>query len=179
LQLPSETYDIIVIKGVLHHLVNPKHVIRQVQQSLKLGGLLWVDDTFGEERLPSVLLAGVFAFLLATPTSYSDKIRALFKFGFRAPSRVQASIEAHGLSPFEGVGREHNWIKLIYENFNVQRRVNLVVFTGYVSAQWIAPDRIAIPILKIMRLFDCWLIRLKVLRNTAVVLYAYKTNPDN
>jgi 2-polyprenyl-3-methyl-5-hydroxy-6-metoxy-1,4-benzoquinol methylase len=179
LALPSETYDVIVIKGVLHHLVNIERVIHEVHKSLKSGGLLWVDDTNGEEALSSVLLAGIFAFLLATPTSYADKFRALFKFGFRTPSRVQASIEAHGLSPFEGAGREHNWLKLIYENFNVKRSDNLVTFTGYVSAQWLAPDRVAIPILKIMRAIDYLLTRLKLLRNTGFVLYAYKISEDD
>jgi 2-polyprenyl-3-methyl-5-hydroxy-6-metoxy-1,4-benzoquinol methylase len=174
LQLPPDTYDVIVVKGVLHHLVNLDQVISEVHRSLKPGGLLWVDDTNGEEALPSVILAGAFAFLLATSTSYADKFRALFKFGFRAPSRVQASIEAHGLSPFEGAGREHDWLKLIYQNFNVQRRVNLVSFTGYVSAQWIAPDSIAIPVLKVMSVFDRLLIRLGLLRNTSIVLFARK-----
>ncbi len=174
LNLPTDTYDVIVVKGVLHHLINLEQVVREIQHSLKPGGLLWVDDTNGEESLPSVLLAGAFAFLLATPTSYADKIRALFKFGFRAPSRVQASIEAHGLSPFEGAGREHNWLKLVYEQFKVERRVNLPAFTGYVSAQWIAPDAIAIPILKKMRAVDRLLIRLKLLKNTGIVLFARK-----
>jgi len=174
LQLPAETYDVIVVKGVLHHLVNLDQVIREVHRSLKPGGLLWVDDTNRDESLPSVLLAGAFAFVLATPTSYGDKIRALFKFGFRTPARVQASIEAHGLSPFEGAGREHNWLELIDRQFRVERRVNLPSFTGYVSAQWIAPDAIAIPVLKAMRTVDRSLVRLKLLRNTGVVLYARK-----
>jgi hypothetical protein len=120
------------------------------------------------------LLAGAFAFVLATQTSYGDKVRALFKFGLKTPSRVQASIEAHGLSPFEGAGREHDWLQLVYQHFAVERRVNLPAFTGYVSAQWIAPDSVAIPILKVMRAFDRLLIRLKLLRNTGVVLYARK-----
>jgi hypothetical protein len=158
----------------LHHLVNLEQVISAIHQSLKTGGLLWVDDTNGDEALPSVLLAGGFAFLLATPTRYADKIRALFKFGIRTPSRVQASIEAHGLSPFEGAGREHNWLKLIQEQFKIERRVNLPAFTGYVSAQWIAPDAVAIPILKGMRAVDRLLIRLGLLKNTGVVLYARK-----
>jgi len=174
LQLPAETYDVIVVKGVLHHLINPEQVIDEVHRALKPGGLLWVDDTSGEESLPSVLLAGAFAFILATPTSYGDKIRALLKFGFRTPSRVQASIEAHGLSPFEGAGREHDWLKLIYQQFTIEGRVNLPAFTGYVSAQWIAPDWIAIPILKAMRAVDRLLIRMKLLKNTGVVLYARK-----
>jgi len=172
--LPPETYDVIVVKGVLHHLVNLEHVIGEIYKALKPGGLLWVDDTNRDEALLSVLAAGAFTFILATRTSYADKFRALLKFGLRTPSRVQASIEAHGLSPFEGAGREHDWLKLIYQKFHVERRANLPAFTGYVSAQWIAPDAIAIPVLKVIRVIDRLLIYLKILRNTSVVLYARK-----
>jgi 2-polyprenyl-3-methyl-5-hydroxy-6-metoxy-1,4-benzoquinol methylase len=174
LQLPSNTYDIIVVKGVLHHLVNLDHVITEIQKSLKPGGLLWVDDTNGDEAGLSILLAGAFAFIVPTETTYMDKIRALLKFGFRAPSRVKASIEAEGLSPFEGAGREHDWLKLIYQNFSVERRINLPAFTGYVSAQWKVRDSIAVPVLKAMRVVDRLLIRFKLVKNTGVVLYARK-----
>jgi 2-polyprenyl-3-methyl-5-hydroxy-6-metoxy-1,4-benzoquinol methylase len=174
LQLPAETYDIIVVKGVLHHLINLDHVIAEIRKALKPGGLLWVDDTNGDEGGLSVLLAGGFAFLLPTETTYADKWRALFKFGLRTPSRVKASIEADGLSPFEGAGREHDWLKLVYQQFRVERRLNLPAFTGYVSAQWKAPDRVAVPVLKAMRAVDRFLIRLGLVKNTGVVLFARK-----
>jgi 2-polyprenyl-3-methyl-5-hydroxy-6-metoxy-1,4-benzoquinol methylase len=174
LQLPADAYDIIVVKGVLHHLLNLEHVVAEVRKALKPGGLLWIDDTNGDESGLSIILAGAFAFLLPTETSYADKVRALLKFGFRVPSRVKASIEAEGLSPFEGAGREHNWLNLVYQNFSVERRVNLPAFTGYVSAQWKVRDSIAVPVLKAMRAVDRLLIRLKLVKNTGVVLYARK-----
>jgi hypothetical protein len=87
---------------------------------------------------------------------------------------VKASIEAEGLSPFEGVGREHDWLKLVYQHFTVERRVDLPAVTGYVTAQLKAPDWIALPLLKVMRAVDRLLVRAKLLRNTTVVLYARK-----
>jgi 2-polyprenyl-3-methyl-5-hydroxy-6-metoxy-1,4-benzoquinol methylase len=173
-ELPANTYDVIAGRGVLHHLMRLDHVIDQLHQSLKPGGLLWISDTNGEEALSTVLIAAALTFVLPTQVSYGEKIRGLLRFGFRAPSRVKASIEAQGLSPFEGVGREHDWHKLVHERFTVEREINLPAFTGYVTAQLKAPDWLAIPFLKVMYVIDRFLVRLKLLRNTTFVLYARK-----
>jgi 2-polyprenyl-3-methyl-5-hydroxy-6-metoxy-1,4-benzoquinol methylase len=178
LELPANTYDLITVKASLHHLTRLDHVIAEVYQALKPGGLLWVSDTDGDESLSTVLVAGALTFLLPTATSYTDKFRALFRFGLRAPSRVKASIEAEGLSPFEGAGREHNWLKLISEQFMIERRVDMPAFTGYVTAQLKAPDKIAIPLLTALRAIDGLLVRARLLRNTGVVIYARKSPSD-
>ncbi len=175
LQLPENAYDVIVVKGVLHHLLNPQDVVAALRKALKPGGLLWIDDTNGEEAPGSVLLAGALSFILPTHTSYADKFRALRKFGLNAPERVKMSIEAHGLSPFEGAGREHDWLALVYQHFIVERRVSLPGATGYVSAQLNLADAIAVPFLKTLRLAERLLLRTHVLRSTGVVLYARKS----
>lgn len=174
LDLPTDTYDLIAVKSTLHHLVNLDQTIQQIHRALKPGGLLWVSDTHGDEALSTVLIAGGLTFLLPTETSYADKIRALVKFGLRAPSRVKASIEAEGLSPFEGVGRDHDWLKLIGDRFTIERRANMPAFTGYVTAQLKAPDRFALPLLKAMRAVDKLLVRAGLLKNTGIVIYARK-----
>jgi 2-polyprenyl-3-methyl-5-hydroxy-6-metoxy-1,4-benzoquinol methylase len=174
LTLPPDTFDVVAVKASLHHLIEMEHVIDAVHRALKPGGLLWVVDTLGEEALPSVLIAGGLCLILPTETSYADKLRALIKFGLRAPSRVRASIQAEGLSPFEGAGREHDWGKLIEQRFRIEKRVNSPAFTGYVTAQLVAPDWFAIPFLKLLRTIDRALVRLKLLRNTGVILYARK-----
>jgi 2-polyprenyl-3-methyl-5-hydroxy-6-metoxy-1,4-benzoquinol methylase len=175
--LPAEVYDIVAAKGVLHHLVNLEQVIDQVYVALKPGGLFWVTDTNSDEALPTVLVASALTFLLPTQVSYRDKLRGLLRFGLRAPGRVKASIQADGLSPFEGAGREHDWMKLIGERFVIERRIDHPAFTGYVTAQVTLPDSLAIPLLKAMYRIDKLLVRLKILRNTGVVLYARKGAP--
>ncbi|MBI5670727.1 MAG: class I SAM-dependent methyltransferase [Chloroflexi bacterium] len=174
LELPANTYDLIAVKASLHHLVELEHIVAEIHRALKPGGLLWVSDTHGEEALSTVLVAGALTFLLPTETGYADKLRALLKFGLRAPSRVKASIEAEGLSPFEGAGRDHDWLKLIEDRFTIERRVNLPAFTGYVTAQLKAPDGFALPVLKAMRAVDRALVRAGLLHNTGVVVYARK-----
>ena len=174
IQLPENTYDVIVVKAVLHHLINLEYTISEIHKALKPGGLLWVGDTNGEEATSTVLIAGALCLVLPTATSYADKFRALFKFGLRAPSRVKASIQAEGFSPFEGAGREHDWLKLITEQFTIERRVDAPAFTGYVTAQVNAPDWFALPVLKLLRAIDRPLVHMGLLHNTGVVLYARK-----
>jgi 2-polyprenyl-3-methyl-5-hydroxy-6-metoxy-1,4-benzoquinol methylase len=174
IQLTENTYDVIVVKAVLHHLINLEHTISEIHKALKPGGLLWVGDTNGEEATSTVLIAGALCLVLPTATSYADKFRALFKFGLRAPSRVKASIQAEGFSPFEGAGREHDWLKLITQQFTIERRVDAPAFTGYVTAQVNAPDWFALPVLKLLRAIDRPLVRMGLLHNTGVVLYARK-----
>lgn len=101
-------------------------------------------------------------------------MNALRRFGFRAPERVKASIQAEGLSAFEGAGREHDWLKLIAERFTIERQIAAPAFTGYVTAQLKMPDWAALPLLKTMRVVDELFVKLRVLKNTGVIVYARK-----
>lgn len=174
LDLPPAAYDVIAVKGTLHHLVEMRHVIENIHAALKPGGLLWVSDSLGDEARLSVLVASGFMFILPTHVSYGDKIRGLLRFGFNAPSRIKASMEAEGLSPFEGAGREHDWMRLIAERFQIEKHVNAPAFTGYITAQLKLPDGIAIPVLRVLYTLDSLAVRMKLLRNSGVIIYARK-----
>lgn len=174
LELSTETYDVIAVKGTLHHLLRMDHVIDEIYKALKPGGLLWVSDSDGEEAMSTALVASGLMFLLPTNVSYRDKISGLIRFGTRAPSRIKASIEAEGLSPFEGAGREHDWVKLIGQRFQIERRIDSPAFTGYITHQLKMPDVLALPLLRALCAVDQLLVRLKILRNTGVILYARK-----
>ncbi len=176
LDLPANTYDVIAVKGTLHHLINLPQVIAQVHQGLKVGGLFWVHDTDGDEGTSTVLVASGLMFLLPTHVSYIEKIKGLLKFGTRAPSRIKASMEAEGLSPFEGAGRDHDWLSLMEEQFTIEERHNDPAITGYLTAQINLPDGIAIPLLKFIRAFDRLFVKLGLLKNTGVTIYARKTD---
>lgn len=174
LDLPPATYDVIAAKGVLHHLVRLEHVIDQVYAALKPGGLFWVSDTHGDESLPVTLLAGALTLALPTQVSYREKGRGLLRFGLRAPQRVRASIQADGLSPFEGAGRDQDWVALVRQRFTVERMARKPAVTGYIAAQLALPDRVAIPLLRALAVPDRWAVRLGLLRSTGVVLFARK-----
>jgi hypothetical protein len=124
--------------------------------------------------MSTALVASGLMFVLPTVVSYRDKIAGLLKFGARAPERIKASIEAEGLSPFEGAGREHDWVALVYEHFQVEKRVDAPAVTGYLTHQVKLADGLALPLLRGLCAVDRLLVRLKILCNTGVILYARK-----
>lgn len=172
--LPANHYDVIAVKGTLHHLMNMAHVIDEMHKALKPGGLLWVSDSHGEETLSTTLVASGLMFVLPTVVSYRDKISGLIRFGTKAPSRIKASIEAEGLSPFEGAGREHDWLKLIEARFDIEHRIPAPAVTGYITHQVRMPDWGALPLLRALYMVDRLFVRAKVLRSTGLILYARK-----
>ena len=174
LQLPPEHYDVIAVRGTLHHLLRLDHVVEQMYIALKPGGLLWVSDSDGEEATATVLVASALMFLLPTAISYRDKLTGLIRFGTRAPSRIKASIEAEGLSPFEGAGRDHDWVQMIHQRFTVEQRVDAPAVTGYITHQLKLPDWAALPLLRALCWLDRGLVRFRLLRNTGMILYARK-----
>ncbi len=172
LELPPDAYDVIAVKGTLHHLPRVDHVIAQARRALRSGGLLWVSDSDGEEVLATALVAGALMFVLPTHISYRDKFAGLLRFGARAPSRIKASIEAEGLSPFEGAGRAHDWVALISAQFDVEQRIAAPAITGYLTHQVRLPDRLALPLLRALCALDTRLVRWGALRSTGVIIYA-------
>lgn len=172
--LPPETYDVVAVRGTLHHLVQVDHAVLEICQTLRPGGLLWLADSFGEETLGTVLVAGALAFALPTATPYRDKVRALLRFGVRVPSRVRASMQTEGLSPFEGAGRGHDLPALVGRYFTIERRVSGPAFTGYLAGELRAPEGLARRLLGSLGFVDGLLVRIGALCSTQVVLWARK-----
>ncbi len=176
LQLPAASYDLIVIKGTLHHLPEVSHVIAQVRAALKPGGRVWIQDVQGDEHPRTVLLASVLMFLLPTHVSYSEKLRGLWRFRHNPTERIRMSMQAEGLSPFEGVGRHHDWLALVqgaFPNASVQRGLSI---TGYLSHQLRMPRRLAVLTLWIIARIDSVLTRWGWLHTTNVTVTAHAPN---
>jgi len=172
LSLPIARYDRIIIKGALHHLVGLPHLVAQMRQALKPDGLLWVQDSHGDEARAGVLLASALMFLLPTHVSYADKLRGLLRFGLRAPDRIKLSMEAEGLSPFEGAGRDQDWLALIHESFEVLQEERGGTVTGYLAHQLRLPRALALPLLRLVYGLERLLLRLGLLHSSGVVLLA-------
>jgi len=175
LELPTATYDIIYTKGTLHHLIGLDRLIEQVAQALKPNGLFWISDQDGNESLLTSLTAGGLMFILPTHIPYAEKWRGLLRFGVNAPARIRASMEAEGLSPFEGAGRDHDWLKLVHTHFTVEREVRKPAVTGYLAHQVKLPYAAALRVLGAVRAVDGLLVRAKLLKSTGVVVWARKT----
>jgi len=174
LDLPGNHYDLIAIKGTMHHLVNMPHVIETIHHALKSGGLLWIHDILEDEKPLTVLVASALMFILPTQLSYRAKITGLLQFGINAPSRIKASMEAEGLSPFEGAGRDHDWLALVEEQFMVERVQAAPAVSGYITAQLRLPDKWALPLLRTIRSVDDILVRIHLLKSSGMTVYARK-----
>ncbi len=173
-QLEANHYDIIVTKGTLHHLVGMPHLIPQVYRALKPGGLFWISDQDGDEAMLTALFASGLMFILPTTIGYRDKIAGLAKFGANAPARIKASMEAEGLSPFEGAGRDHDWVALIGSQFEIEQLIRKPAVTGYIAHQLAMPRWAALPLLRGLRAVDTLLVRGGLLHSTGVIVYARK-----
>lgn len=174
LALPAAQYDIIATNGTLHHLVELEHVVKQVHHALKPGGLLWISDQDGDEALRTALFASALMFLMPTHVTYREKFAGLAKFGVGAPGRIKASMEAEGLSPFEGAGRDHDWVTLVQQQFEVGQHITKPAVTGYLAHQIKLPQRAAMAVLRGIKAVDSVLVRTGLLRSTGVVLIARK-----
>lgn len=174
LDLKENYYDLVVTKGTLHHLIHLPELVDMVNAALKPGQLFWIHDTNGHETMGTVLLSSFLMFILPTYVSYKDKFVNLFKFGFRAPSRIKMSMEAEGLSPFEGAGREHDWLKIVNDQFSVEKQIPDLAITSYLSQQIRLSDKFALPILKVIRFIDRSFMKLGLIKSTGITVYAYK-----
>jgi 2-polyprenyl-3-methyl-5-hydroxy-6-metoxy-1,4-benzoquinol methylase len=172
--LPPETYDVVAVRGTLHHLVRVDHAVREICRTLRPGGLLWLADSYGQETFGTVLVTGALAFVLPTATPYRDKVRALLRFGLRVPSRVRASMQTEGLSPFEGAGRGHDFPALIGRSLAIERRASGPAFTRYLAGELRGPEGLARRLLGSLGVVDGLLVRMGVLRSTQVILWARK-----
>lgn len=48
--LQPETYDLVVTQNCLHHVLELEHLANEIWNSLRPGGLLWIDDFIGESQ---------------------------------------------------------------------------------------------------------------------------------
>lgn len=174
LALRANVFDIIVTKGTLHHLMEMKHVILEAHRALKPGGLLWISDQNGDETLHTSLFAGGLMLMLPTHLSYREKFAGLLAKGVHAPASIKASMEAEGLSPFEGVGRDHDWVVLVQQYFQVQQIIEQPAVTGYLAHHIALPYPQALAVLRAIKLLDGLLVRLGVLTSTGRVVFARK-----
>jgi 2-polyprenyl-3-methyl-5-hydroxy-6-metoxy-1,4-benzoquinol methylase len=171
---PDAQFDLVVAKGVLHHLVALEDVIQRVHRALAPGGVFWVSDTHGDEGFGAATAAGALLLLLPTHVSFREKVRAIGRFGLTTPDRIRASMEARGLSPFEGAGRRADWVAGVKRLFELESESRHPAITGYVAAQLQAPDRLAHPLLRALAGLDRMFVAARVLRSTGVTIVARK-----
>jgi 2-polyprenyl-3-methyl-5-hydroxy-6-metoxy-1,4-benzoquinol methylase len=170
--VPSEgQYDAVVAKGIMHHLARAETLIERLHAALVPGGFLWVSDSLGHEGTTTVMVAGAIMFV---HVSYTDKVRGLARFGRAAPERIRASMETDDFSPFEGAGRDVDWVGAIHRLFDVEFERPHPAVTGYIAGNLRGPDVLALPFLKALAAADRTLVRAGILRSTGLTVSARK-----
>ncbi|MFQ3535616.1 MAG: class I SAM-dependent methyltransferase [Aggregatilineales bacterium] len=169
--LPQAHYDLVVAVGVLHHLVEVHAVLKRIRAALRPSGTLFVIDPL-DTPTPNALIAGAMLFLLPTQVRYRDKVRHLLRFRRRVVERVKASIEARGLSPFEGHGRHQAPLEVIGQLFQIEQLKVYNAFTGYVIANLAMPEPLAVAVGRLLLPLDRMAVRLGVLQGLSYQLIA-------
>jgi len=173
LDLPTESYDLVVALGVLHHLTEVEAVLSRIRAALRPGGLLFVGDPFETPKI-NALIAGALTFVLPTHMRYGEKFRHVLRLRGKVLSRVADSIEAKGLSPFEGYGRHEDPLTLISRYFTLREVRTMGAFTGYVIAQLALPRAGIIRVGRLLNVIDRACVRLGLLKALSYKLLAEK-----
>lgn len=169
---PENIYDIVVIRNVLHHLINLDDLFMQLFRSLKSNGRILIDDALpcGQKE---ALLSGILLTLLPTDIPYSKKLQRIFKKR-NILKRTQGLVDAKGASPFESISSGDESVKYLKKYFNVTHFSTFSAFVGTIAAHINLHSSLKNFILKMLNIIDKVLIKIKVLKGTCFFLIAKK-----
>jgi len=170
---PENSYNIIVIRNVLHHLINLEDLFRNLNNALKRGGKILVDDAIPSGKLEA-LTSGALLFLLPTDIPYKDKLKRIFKKG-QILKRTQGLMDACGASPFEGISGDKS-INYLRKNYKILQFTPFASFVGTISAHLRLTGSFKYPLLKILNFLDIILTKARILNGTGYYLEAVKSS---
>jgi|GEM_PF-5082043 len=163
-------YSKIVIRNVLHHLINLNYLYKELYSSLRKNGEILIEDALPCRKFEA-LITGILLFILPTDIPYSEKLKRIFKKG-SILSRTQNLVDAKGSSPFESItGEEH----LFYlKKYFVFKYKTFAAFVGTISSHLKIKNAKKIILLKIINKLDILLINLGLVRGTIYYLEGIK-----
>lgn len=163
----EKNYDVIVIRNVLHHLINIDSLYNKLKIVLKDNGKVLVDDALPCGKVEA-LFTGILLFILPTDIPYNKKFQRVFK-NRHILKRTQGLVDACNSTPFEGAtGKE----SIIYLNnyFKKIRYKTFASFIGAITSHLKISVSLSLFLLKILNFFDQLLINLRVLKGTGYYL---------
>ena len=169
---PNNNYDKIVIRNVLHHLINLDLLYKKLFSILKPKGLILIDDALPVRKFEA-LITGVLLFILPTDIPYSQKINRVFKNG-NIIKRTQDLVDSKDSSPFEGITGEEslNKIKLLFPKNKI---ITYSAFVGAITPRLQLPLFIKSILLKILNFFDYFMINVNLMRGTVYYFFGQKS----
>ena len=169
---PKNIYDVVVIRNVLHHLVNLDDLFLQLFRSLKSNGRILIDDALpcGKKE---ALLSGILLTLFPTDIPYFKKLHRVFKKR-NILKRTQGLVDAKGASPFESISSGDESVKYLKKYFNIIHFSTFSAFVGTIAAHINLHSSIKKFTLKILNIIDKFLVKTRVLKGTCFFLIAIK-----
>lgn len=169
---PQNIYDVVVIRNVLHHLINLDDLFLHLFRSLKSNGRILIDDALlcGKKE---ALLSGIFLTLFPTDIPYSKKLQRIFKKR-NILKRTQSLVDAKGASPFESISSGDESVKYLKKYFNITHFSTFSAFVGTIAAHINLHSFLKNFTLKMLNFIDKFLVKTRVLKGTCFFLIAIK-----
>jgi 2-polyprenyl-3-methyl-5-hydroxy-6-metoxy-1,4-benzoquinol methylase len=178
-RFPAETYDVVYAHASLHHIFQLEHVLHQIEQTLKPGGMFVVYEYIGPSQMqfPRRDLELADIFLKAIPERYRklQKREGIKREAFRA------SLDAMNSSdPSEGI-RASEIVPLIASRFEIKHfryvggTLLLLVFNE-IARNFLENDREIMPLVDALITLDNFLIDNEVLPSYHVYIVCQKTD---
>lgn len=165
IKFKNKKYDKVVIRSLLHHIVDPDLLIKKCKKVLKKNGLIIVDDNLTITK-KDLIATGIILTVLPTDIPYLQKpVRILKKK--KVLKRTRDLVEAKGTSPFESISGEES-LDSLKINFSI---IEFYTFSGFIGASTsqirIKSVKVKIFILKILNLLERFLVKINILRGAA------------
>lgn len=127
-ELPADTYDLIVASTSLHHCLFLEDVADRMKTALKPGGLVWLNDFIGDSQFqyPDRLIELTTALLKTIPQQYT--YNRLQQKQIQPPKRPKLPLK----SPFESI-RSQEIPKVFLERFEVVEKSETHSFIRYIA----------------------------------------------
>jgi ubiquinone/menaquinone biosynthesis C-methylase UbiE len=177
-RLPKETYDAVYVHAALHHVFQLEHLLDQIKQTLKPGGLFVVYEYIGPSQMqfPRRDLELADAFLNAIPERY----RSMPRLKDIKKEALRLSLDAMNSSdPSESI-RASEIVPLTASRFEVRhfRYVGgtlLFLIFSEISGNFKENDAEIMPLVEALIVLDNFLIDNKVLPSYHVYMICEKT----
>ena len=179
--LPKEAYDVVYAHAALHHVFQLEHLLDEIKQTLKPGGLFVVYEYIGPSQMqfPRRDLDLADVFLNVIPERY----RKLQRRGGNKKEALRTSLDTMNSSdPSEGI-RASEIVPLVASRFEIRHfryvggTLLLLVFNG-IAGNFLEGDSEIIPLVDALITLDNFLIDNAVLPSYHVYMVCQKTeNP--